>query len=329
MAAPARRATLAEVAAAAGVSRGTASKALNANPARCDLSPATRERVRAAAAALGWRPPAGAVRSPVRTVGLVFAARAPDFRGIYEDVPAALAARLDALGYRLAFLPVPEPAAWDEQLRWRPLHAVLFMHPCDARLVERARRDGLPAVLVNAGTPPGAHAVAPDDRDGALRLARHLLAGGRRRLLLARSRVMDPHPSIEERRAGVAAAMAEAGLPFHELVYADRAGLAAGLAALAPDAVVGHCHLDALWSLEALRDLGRAVPAGCVLGSGDDHRVLTAAQPPITAVQVPAVELALAAAELAVDLLEGRAGPTAVQRRLAEPLVERASSRPG
>ncbi|MGD7707023.1 LacI family DNA-binding transcriptional regulator [Microlunatus sp. Y2014] len=75
-----RRATIREVAAAAGVSSATVSNVLNGHP---KASPETRARVRAAAATLGWQPLAAArsLRSArSHTVGLVLA-RTPDAVG--------------------------------------------------------------------------------------------------------------------------------------------------------------------------------------------------------------------------------------------------------
>lgn len=185
------RATLSDVAAAAGVSPSTASLAFSgAGP----VAPATRERVHAAALALGYAGPDPTAVSLRRgrsgVVGVVVGERLRDaFRDPY--VVALLDGLVDELaGAGLAILLLPLTHDLDgppaEQYRTSPMDAAVFATgglPGDPALAVLTGR-GVPVVSVEG--PDSAHAsvVRVDDRAGTADAVRHLLALGHRDVAL-------------------------------------------------------------------------------------------------------------------------------------------------
>lgn len=152
---PPRRATIADVAERAGVSRGAVSKVFNGTGR---ISPATAARIRAAAAALSWSPSASAValrRSQARAVGLVMN---PTIGATNSLLIEGVESVLSPLQYGL-LLYLAEPHAEGSEKVYRMLadaqraDGVLLVDASvgDTRF-ELLRSLGLPGVLV--GTPP-------------------------------------------------------------------------------------------------------------------------------------------------------------------------------
>jgi LacI family transcriptional regulator len=207
--APAR---LADVAARAGVSVGTASKVLNRRGA---LRPETRARVLSAAEELGFVPNALA-RSLLSgrsfTVGLV----ASDVVGRFS-IPVMLGVE-DTLGAgRIAVLFCDgrgDPIREDHYVR------SLLSRRVDGIIVAGGQTDprppigrAIPVPVVYAWTPstdPMDTSVVPDHETGAYAAVRHLLGTGHRRV----GHVTGPHQfrAVELRAAGAIRALEELGL---------------------------------------------------------------------------------------------------------------------
>lgn len=181
------RATLSDVAAAAGVSPSTASLAFSgAGP----VAPATRGRVLAAAADLGYAGPDPTAVSLRRgrsgVVGVVVGERLRDaFRDPY--VVALLDGLVDELaGAGLAILLLPMTHDLDgppaDQYRTSPMDAAVFATggmPGDPALAVLTGR-GVPVVSVEGPDGPGTSVVRVDDRAGTSAAVRHLQGLGHR-----------------------------------------------------------------------------------------------------------------------------------------------------
>src|SRR3954454_12429105 len=177
---PGRRPTISDVAAHAGVSKALVSLALRGEPGP---NAGTRERVLAAAAALGYRADRTAsllARRRTRQLGVVANVRNPFQAELVEDLQAAA----DALGYELALSPLTrthgEPRAIETLLGLRcealtPLGPV----PPSRALADLAR--GLPVVSVGRRVRlPGVDAVLAADDQGVRQAFAHLAALGHR-----------------------------------------------------------------------------------------------------------------------------------------------------
>ncbi|PKH42724.1 DNA-binding transcriptional regulator, LacI/PurR family [Nocardioides alpinus] len=205
MSGPSRAPTLADVATAAGVSLSTASLAFSGNK---PVSAATRERVVAAAAALGYSGPNPLARNLRQGRSGVVGIAVGQLSTAFRD-PAALA-MLDAISEVLGASGLGLLLMSDDDDHARlPLDAVIY-DICGretwAAYDDLVARD-VPLVVVEGPAWPGATHIDIDHRSGSAALAAHLHDLGHRRVgtvTLAAS-----HPQ-REREAGLREVFPEA-----------------------------------------------------------------------------------------------------------------------
>ena len=179
-----RRVTIRDVAADAGVSIGTASKALNGQG---KLRTETRERVAEAAKRLGFAPNTLAqalLAGRSFTVGLI----TTDSFGRFS-IPVMLGAE-DALGTGQVSVFMCDTR--DDPERERRCVELLAARRVDGLIVTGRRVEPRPAVVAGPGIPvvyamtqplgESGPAVLPDDEGGGRAVAGHLLGAGRRRI---------------------------------------------------------------------------------------------------------------------------------------------------
>ena len=218
-----RRVTIRDVAAEAGVSIGTASKALNGQG---KLRAETRERVAEAAQRLGFAPNTLAqalLAGRSFTVGLI----TTDSFGRFS-IPVMLGAE-DALG--IGQVSVFMCDTRDDPERERRYVEMLAARRVDGLIVTGRRVEPRPPVVAGPGIPvvyamtqplgEGGPAVLPDDEGGGRSAAGHLLGGGRRRI----GHITGPERFLAARKraAGFGGALAAAGLQPHGGVLAAAA----------------------------------------------------------------------------------------------------------
>lgn len=311
-----RVARLVDVADAAGVSIGTASKALNGNGT---LRPETRQRVLAAAERLGFHPNALA-RSLVHgrsfTVGLI----ASDIVGRFS-IPVLLGAE-DALSTgRIAVLfcdgrgdPVREEHYVRSLLSRRVDGIIVAGGQGDPR-EPIGHRIGVPTVY--AWTPssdPRDLSVVPDHEGGAYTAVRHLVTTGRRCV----GHITGPASSraVQLRAQGVARALLEAGEHLAALVHGDWSeawGRQAIVAMLRErpelDAVVCGNDLIARGVADGLHGLGVRIPDEIALMGFDNWEVMSAnARVPLSTVDLNLHEVGRLAAEHLLRAISGHTG---------------------
>ncbi len=349
-------ATLAEVAAAAGVSVATAARALGDYGS---VSPSTRQRVHAAAQRTGYRAnhlARSMVTGSTRTLGVVvsdienpFFSRA--LRGISDVAQDA--------GYEVVVVNTDEdPAIEREAVR------VLLERRVDGLLVspavgaepthlQRALAGGTPVVLLDRlilGVP--SDSVGIDNRDAARTATRRLTSAGHERIGLVTGDSAESHPALARvvgdgvetafggttglRVAGYRDALLEAGLALDPALIAadgfrpeDAARATRRLLALPdpPMAVVALDSLLALGVLQALDDLGLRWPDDVSVIGFDDAEWAEAVSPPLTVLAQPVQDLGRTACELLLRALRSPGGPPE-HRWLPTSLVERASVGP-
>lgn len=198
MSGPSRAPTLADVAASAGVSLSTASLAFSGNK---PVSPATRERVLAAAAALGWSGPNPLARNLRQGRSGVVGIAVGQLSTAFRD-PAALA-MLDAISEVLGAAGLGLLLMSDDDDHARlPLDAVIY-DICGretwAAYDDLVARD-VPVVVVEGPSWPGVTHIDIDHRGGSADLAAHLHDLGHRRV--ATMTLAGSHPQ-REREAGL------------------------------------------------------------------------------------------------------------------------------
>jgi LacI family transcriptional regulator len=326
--------TIHDVALIAGVSTGTASKALSG---RGQLRDETRERVQAAAQQLGFRPndlARSLIRGRTFTVGLLTS----DSFGRF-GIPVMQGVE-DALG--AGSIAVYLCDARGDRVRERHYVDSLLSRRVDGIIVSGRRADPRPPLGVDPSVPvvyaysqstsPEDLAVVPDDVHGGRLAMEHLVRAGRRRL----AHVTGParFEAVQLRFDGARLAAEEAGLPlsggrvltgaWSEAWGREAAGL---LLAESPDVDAVFCGNDqiARGVADALRERGVRVPDDVAIVGYDNWEILAAAtRPPLTSVDQRLEDVGRTAARLLLARIDGER--EAGVRRLPCSLVVRESS---
>lgn len=325
-----RGATMAEVAAAAGVSIPTVSKVLNG---RADVAPQTRERVGRLLNELGYVPQPR-LRRRAGVIDLVLT----EFSEWATEVVRGAEEAALASGSRIAVTALRGEVA--EQLWWRSLVA----SRTDGVVLALAdlaplRRDHLAAlrvpivVIEPASAPdPRVSSVSAANWAGGLRATEYLLELGHRRIGtitgrrgLECSRARLDGYTTALRRAGIAVdpALVAVG-DFH---YQSALDAAAAILSLAdpPTAIFAASDVQAMGVYEAARRRGLRIPEDLSVVGFDDVPMAALACPPLTTLHQPLAEMAA----LAVRRLVGDgAAPLSRRVELDTNLVVRASTAP-
>jgi LacI family transcriptional regulator, galactose operon repressor len=305
-----RGATLADVAASAGVSASTASRALNG---RGELSASTRAAVHEAAERLGFRPSplARSLRTrQTHTVGFVVPDVASPF---YAASLKGAQGVLEAAGYRVMLMD-SELSVEGEVAALR----TLVDHQVDGLLVATAGMgaqefeelvgvDGTPCVFLDSAVDgAGAGAVTLENRAGIELLVEHLRDehGHARIALLAGSQ--QETSGIERLEAFV-----EATEPAPELIrictWTQTAGAIETRALLEleprPTAIIASSAELALGCLAACRELGVRLPDELALATFDDPYFGHLLEPSLTAVGYDTAAVGVSAASMLVDAM--------------------------
>ncbi|MCC5474748.1 substrate-binding domain-containing protein [Streptomyces barringtoniae] len=311
----ARRPTIADVAAAASVSRTTVSHALNGIG---KVDPRTRERIKKIATELGYRPNLRAQRlrrGQAKAIALAssmpFAvAGGPSRLGFYMEVAAAAAERALVHGYALVLIP---PVQSGSALYSVDIDGAIVVEPAaDDAAVAQLRERGLPYVALGRPTAPDDDAPYVDLHGGRVveLLMEHLRDQGARSPALivgagTRHSAVDARAAYERIAAaqGRPAVVATAPEDGGEQAGYDRC---AGLLAEHPgiDALCVLVDAFAVGAVRALRDAGRRIPDDVMVVTRYDGLRARTCEPPLTAVDLG---LDRAAAD-AVELLLARLG---------------------
>jgi LacI family transcriptional regulator len=321
--------TLADVAAEAGVSQATASRALTDSPL---VNANTRRRVWEVAERLRFEPNRLA-RSLRRGATLAVGLVVPDVgAAFYASALKSAQDVLEAAGYHVLVLNTGRTAA-----REREALRTLRAHRVDGLLVATSggyEDIGVPAVFFdNVLTQPGATAVAMDNEAGVRLLVEHLTrVHGRERIAY-----MGPPEAVgsgadgvlqgagRERLEAFRAAVGRARLPLppeyvrtsEPASFEEDARVAAReLMALerAPTAIVGGTDELATGLLRGLREARVRVPRDVALVSFDEPVSADLLDPPLTSLDRHDRELGRIAAEALLRALRGEGGAPAVVR---------------
>ncbi|GAA1486926.1 LacI family DNA-binding transcriptional regulator [Brachybacterium fresconis] len=213
--------TLRQVAAAAGVSIKTASRALNGE---AHVAPATSDRVKEAASALGYRRNLLArdlrAHAGADVVGMVIADAANPF---YADIALAAGAVLGEQGL-LLFIGVSDKDPASEEriisgfLERRVAGLLVVSSREDHPQLRSEAERGVPTVFLDRPARDLAvDEVLFDNLEGARAAVDHLLEQGHRRIGVIGD--LGSLPTHHERIAGVRRALTEAGVPVREDLF--------------------------------------------------------------------------------------------------------------
>lgn len=316
-----RAATINDVAARAGVSRQTVTRAMND---MSGINAATKERVLAAAKALRYRPSRfgrGLVKRGTPVVGLTI----DDLTNPYYPELASAVIRAAAARHWQVLLTelvhVTDVAETMARLSTQ-VDALIGYLPGELGA------NGLPVVRIDDA--PGEDCVVVLSDEGAVAAtARHLVDRGVVRPVLLDSGDGAP---ISGRLDRVGHALAGLGVPAGSAFIGEQSVTAAEVATRSlltgrPDTDALICFNDvvAMGALAALRDLGRRVPEDVAVVGYDGLPIGRLVTPQLTTIAVDMAELAEAAVELCAGLLDGTVAP-GEHRRVAYRLEVRRST---
>ncbi|KQN91087.1 LacI family transcriptional regulator [Sphingomonas sp. Leaf231] len=287
---------LADLAALAGVSTATVSRALSGHPS---VNKLTQERIRALAREHGVRPNQLARNLRLRSTGAIALAmplghaRTQHLTDpFFLTLLGFLADLLVDRGYDILLSRVlPESDEWlDRLVDSGRVDGVLLVGQSDQYdTIERVAARYAPLVVWGVNRPDQRHlTIGSDNRLGGRIAGEHLLTRGRRRLMF----LGDPAPpEFADRLAGLRDAAAAADCAVEVLacemvpdrVYAAmRARLAAGGA---PDAIFAASDVAAMSALSALTEAGLDVPGDVAVVGYDDVTLAAHTAPPLTTIR--------------------------------------------
>ncbi|HEY9522117.1 MAG TPA: LacI family DNA-binding transcriptional regulator [Thermopolyspora sp.] len=328
--------TLAQVAAAAGVSPATASRVLTGS---VRVSTSTRRQVHDAMSQLGYvrrRAPRGV--SSRRSERIVAAVVCDQTHRLFSEPFYArlIAAADDVMSKHGTPMMVMTATSATSTIAAPPLVAgavdgILLVgararHPLAVTLAASG------VVVRSVGRPPDGVElpfIDMDNADGGRQAAEHLLLGGRRNITM----IAGPPtlPAARDRIDGFRRTLYDAGMTDVPVAYGDFSH-ASGVHATQwllqrmpdLDAVFAASDVMAAAAIQALRRAGRKVPEDVAVVGFDDAPIARHTNPPLTTIRQPVEEVAaLAARLLLVSLSTGETGDNPI---LPTELVVRGSA---
>ncbi len=327
-----RRATISDVAKAAGVSTSTASVVFSG---KVNVAEATRERVLAAASELGYTGPDPRAASLRRgRSGIVGVVLAGHLRHAFLD--PVTTAIMDGLTDALAdvstgiLLLRDDPFGGEAPpIAEAPMDAVVLIG-CSDRIreaVEIVRRRGMPAVVIEGDGDDDLTEISLDNREASAMLARHLADLGHTRVasvalplgpqrlrgLITPDRLDDATVGVTlDRLAGFRDVYPDAPVISTAGSLIDE-GLAAGRTLLGdpetrPTAIVAQSDLLAVGVIRAAEEIGLRVPEDLSVVGFDGIAVDGLGSHELTTVVQPALEKGRAAGEQIARMLAGEPG---------------------
>ena len=332
--------SLADVARRAGVSKATASKALNG---RSDVSAETRSRVAEAAADLGYSP---TIKLPPNLGPHIWAATSTLANPYSAALLDGMLAEAQSLGAMIIMglwsqdKPTDTPPAgspgWMRMGLDRGAEGFILATTAVSREHHRvADKGGVPLVLIDpvGPAPRTALCVSATNWRGGVQATEHLIELGHRRI----ASVGIPEHSMPgtERLAGYRSALEAAGIDLDPtLVVPGRFRFDDGLAAghlfdspAPPTAIVAANDMVACGLLEAARMRNMSVPGDLSVVGFDDTAMASVTAPPLTTIHQPLNQMGRLAVRMCVDPARDGA-MVASQVQLTTTLTVRGSTGP-
>ncbi|HSY19861.1 MAG TPA: LacI family DNA-binding transcriptional regulator [Candidatus Acidoferrales bacterium] len=328
---------LKDIAVIARVSVMTVSKALRDEP---DVSDATRSKIKALAAQMGYVPDSSAQGLRTKTTKLFGLVVPATTNPVYARMVLAIEERAYDLGYDLLIAhTLNKPEREDLVLRRLLSRRVdgLFITPvyrfeAEARIYQEIAARKIPTVLLGPPAPfcknfPG---VEIEEQIASYNITKHLLGLGHKKIAYFTGPTAAPW--AHERFEGYRRALREAGLqPDDKFVFQSgntiEDGVNAALQMLNenchPTAIQAVSDLVAIGAAETLLQQGIRIPEDVSIAGFGNILLAEHFRVPLTTVRQPKLRLGHAAVEMMMSLIKGESIQT---RRLPAELVERKST---
>jgi DNA-binding LacI/PurR family transcriptional regulator len=328
---------LKDIAVIARVSVMTVSKALRDEP---DVSDATRSKIKALAAQMGYVPDSSAQGLRTKTTKLFGLVIPATTNQIYARMVLGIEERAHDLGYDLIIAhTLNKPEREDLVLRRLLSRRVdgLFVTPvyrfeAEARIYQEIAKRQVPTVLLGPPAPfcknfPG---VEIEEQVASYNITKHLLGLGHKNIAYFTGPTAAPW--AHERFEGYRRALREAGLqPDDKYVFQSGNTIEDGVNA-ALQMLNENCHptaiqtvndLVAIGAAETLLQQGIRIPEDISIAGFGNILLAEHFRVPLTTVRQPKLRLGHAAVEMMMGLIRGESVQT---RRLPAELVERKST---
>ena len=328
---------LKDIAALCKVSVMTVSKALRDEP---DVSEATRAKIKALAAQMGYVPNCSAQGLRTNTTKLLGLVIPATTNPIYARMVLAIEERACELGYDLLIAhTLNKPEREDLVLRRMLSRRVdgLFITPvyrfeAEARIYKEIAARKIPTVLLGPPAPfcknfPG---VEIEELLGSYHVTKHLLGLGHKKIAYFTGPVAAPW--AHERFDGYRRALREAGIaPDDQYVFQSGNTIEDGVNATLemlnencrPTAIQTVSDLVAIGAAETLLQQGVKIPDDISIAGFGNILLAEHFRVPLTTVRQPKLRLGLAAMEMMMGLIKGESVQT---RRLPAEVIERKST---
>lgn len=321
----------------AGVAESTVSRALNDSPL---ITPAIKDRVKAAAAELGYIPSrqaAGFARSRTRTIGFVVPAYSsfpPFSRSYFPALLDGITLEADGSGYTAAIILDKQIETTDDYwslIRSRTVDGLLFaVTRADFRPFAGLRGRGVPFVLIN-NYHDGLDSVDARPETGMRKALERAAAWGHARIGYITGDLR--YRNAIDRLGAFETIAAETGMRAAIVTgdFSKTSGYAGAAALLnradRPSLIMTASDRSAFGVLKCAAERDLRVPADLSVIGYDNLPPVQDISPSLSTIHQPVTELARAATALLIEILEGeRHGPS--QLWMETDFVERESTGP-
>lgn len=330
-----KRPTIRDVAAAAGVSRGTVSRVINGGHwVSPEALAAVQEAIRTTGYSMNQHARSLATG---RSNSIAFLLTEPQHL-LFEDPTFSILLRAAAQALGTREMPLLLMVAGTPEERRRITEYITAGHVDGVLLISSHQGNPMVKSLLSAGVPTIACGVpmgyetsvgyvSADDLGGARKMTQHLLDRGRTRVATITGPLDTPGGKIrlEGYRDALGDRFDEALVAHGDYSREGGARAMVELLARAPDldGVFVASDLMAAGAMAALRDAGRSIPGDVAVGGFDDSGLAATLDPPLTTMRQPFERISSEMVRLLLEVIEGQ-DPAAVT--LPTALVERAST---
>jgi LacI family transcriptional regulator len=312
--------TLDDIAKLAGISRATASRAINNRP---DVSPAVRKRIQEILQETGFQPNAAAHSLASQRSDMIGLVISRTVRGIFADPYFPRLAEGIAQVCNQHHLSFSLFVEYEVETLFRRITRrgfldglIVQVEGLDNPLIPKLVRQSNPPVVVVGRPPKGTHVsyLDVDNVGGAYQAVTHLINLGHLRIGTLTGPMISG--SGQDRLEGYRQALNEHGIQVDEGLivegdYTEEGGyhLTGSIMAQKPSALFVGSDSMARGVLRALKEMNLSVPQDIAMVGFDDLPPATVASPLLTTVRQPIKRIGIQAVETLLDMIENGMEP--------------------